>query len=231
MPQALAHTGRFRGKVYRSPGESPYADQVPFPRKLLNDNEDIVLDLRPHWWFLSGPVGTVVLTVALTIFVAVIGAPGLLLIAVLALLAGALVWLLLRFLRWTTTNFVVTTDRLIFRSGVLSKQGREIPLERVNDISFNASLFERMIGAGDLVIESAGERGQQMFTDIPRPMQVQNEVYRQIEASQQRDADRMAGRRELSVPEQLEKLDELRQRGVISQSEFDTKKAQLLDRM
>jgi len=93
------------------------------------------------------------------------------------------------------------------------------------------ALFERVIRAGDLVIESAGERGQQMFTDIPRPMHVQNEVYRQIEAAQQRDADRMAGRRELSVPEQLEKLDELRQRGVISQAEFDAKKSQLLDRM
>jgi uncharacterized membrane protein YdbT with pleckstrin-like domain len=204
---------------------------VPFPRKLLNDNEDIVLDLRPHWWFLSGPVATVVLTVALTIFVAAIGAPTLVLLASLALMIVALVWLLVRFLRWTTTNFVVTTDRLIFRSGVLSKHGREIPLERVNDITFNASLFERVIRAGDLVIESAGERGQQMFTDIPRPMHVQNEVYRQIEAAQQRDADRMAGRRELSVPEQLEKLDELRQRGVISQAEFDAKKSQLLDRM
>ena len=204
---------------------------MPFPRKLLNDNEDIVLDLRPHWWFLSGPVATVVLTVALTIFVAAIGAPTLVLLASLALMIVALVWLLVRFLRWTTTNFVVTTDRLIFRSGVLSKHGREIPLERVNDITFHASLFERVIGAGDLVIESAGERGQQMFTDIPRPMHVQNEVYRQIEAAQQRDADRMAGRRELSVPEQLEKLDELRQRGVISQAEFDAKKSQLLDRM
>jgi len=204
---------------------------VPFPRKLLNDNEDIVLDLRPHWWFLSGPVATVVLTVALTIFVAAIGAPTLVLLASLALMIVALVWLLVRFPRWTTTNFVVTTDRLIFRSGVLSKHGREIPLERVNDITFNASLFERVIRAGDLVIESAGERGQQMFTDIPRPMHVQNEVYRQIEAAQQRDADRMAGRRELSVPEQLEKLDELRQRGVISQAEFDAKKSQLLDRM
>ena len=204
---------------------------MPFPRKLLNDHEDVILDLRPHWWFLSGRVVAVVLTIALTIFLAAIDAPGALLVAALVLVLAALVWLLLRFLVWTTTNFVVTTDRLIFRSGVLSKHGREIPLERVNDISFNASLFERMIGAGDLVIESAGERGQQMFTDIPRPMQVQNEVYRQIEAAQQRDADRMAGRRELSVPEQLEKLDELRQRGVISQSEFDTKKAQLLDRM
>ena len=204
---------------------------MPFPRKLLNDNEDVILDLRPHWWFLSGPVAAVVVTVALTIFVAAIGAPGLLLVATLVLVLVTLVWLLLRFLRWTTTNFVVTTDRLVFRSGVLSKQGREIPLERVNDITFHASLFERVIGAGDLVIESAGERGQQMFTDIPHPMQVQNEVYRQIEAAQQRNADRMAGRRELSVPEQLEKLDELRQRGVISQAEFDTKKSQLLDRM
>ena len=204
---------------------------MPFPRKLLNDNEEVILDLRPHWWFLSGPVATVVLTVALSIFLAVISANSVLLIASLVLVVAALVWLLVRFLRWTTTNFVVTTDRLVFRSGVLSKQGREIPLERVNDITFHASLFERVIGAGDLVIESAGERGQQMFTDIPHPMQVQNEVYRQIEAAQQRDADRMAGRRELSVPEQLEKLDELRQRGVISQAEFDTKKSQLLDRM
>ena len=204
---------------------------MPFPRKLLNDNEDIVRDLRPHWWFLSGPIVTAVLAVALAIFLVAIGAGTAFLLASLALVVAALVWLLIRFLRWTTTNFVVTTDRLIFRSGVLSKQGREIPLERVNDITFHASLFERMIGAGDLVIESAGERGQQMFTDIPRPMQVQNEVYRQIEATQQRDADRMAGRRELSVPEQLEKLDELRQRGVISQAEFDAKKSQLLDRM
>jgi uncharacterized membrane protein YdbT with pleckstrin-like domain len=204
---------------------------VPFPRKLLNDHEDVILDLRPHWWFLAGRVTAVVLAVALTIFLAVVDVPGAVLMIALALLVAALVWLLVRFLVWTTTNFVVTTDRLIFRSGVLAKHGREIPLERVNDISFNASMFERIIGAGDLVIESAGERGQQMFTDIPRPMQVQNEVYRQMEAAQQRDADRMAGRRELSVPEQLEKLDELRQRGVISQAEFDAKKAQLLDRM
>ena len=60
---------------------------------------------------------------------------------------------------------------------------------------------------------------------------MQNEIYRQIEAAQTRAQDRMAGRHELSVPEQLEKLDELRQRGVISQAEFDAKKAQLLDRM
>ena len=136
-----------------------------------------------------------------------------------------------RYARWATTNFVVTTDRLVFRSGVLAKRGKEIPLERLNDISFNQSIFERLIGAGDLLIESAGERGQESFSDIPKPSRVQNEIYRQIELAQGRTADRMAGRRELSVPEQLEKLDELRQRGIITPAEFDVKKQQLLDRM
>ena len=90
-----------------------------------------------------------------------------------------------------------------------------------------------MIGAGDLVIESAGEHGQTTFEDIPKPSTVQNEIYRQIEAMKDRDASRVAagGSRELSVPEQIDQLDQLRQRGVISQAEFEQKKAQLLQRM
>jgi uncharacterized membrane protein YdbT with pleckstrin-like domain len=207
---------------------------VPFPRKLLNDNEDVILDLRPHWWFLAKHTVALVLSIALAILVAVAlngTVRDVALVATLVLILVTAVLLLLRFLKWFYTNFVVTTDRLIYRTGVLAKHGREIPLERVNDITFNQRIFERMLGAGDLIIESAGERGQQQFTDIPRPHLVQNEIYRQMEATQQRDADRMAGRRELSVPEQLEKLDELRQRGVISQADFDAKKAQLLDRM
>jgi uncharacterized membrane protein YdbT with pleckstrin-like domain len=207
---------------------------VPFPRKLLNDNEDVVLDLRPHWWFLAKQTAALVLTVALAIFTATLDdgtGKDVALIAALVLVLIAVVWFSARFAQWFFTNFVVTTDRLIYRTGVLAKHGREIPLDRVNDITFNQRIFERLLGAGDLIIESAGERGQQMFTDIPQPMKVQNEVYRQMEALQARDAERIAGRRELSIPEQLEKLDELRQRGVISQGEFDAKKAQLLDRM
>jgi len=87
------------------------------------------------------------------------------------------------------------------------------------------------VGAGDLLIESGGEQGQQRFSNIRRPFEVQNEIYRQMERSAARDMDRMAGRRQLSVPEQIEKLDELRQKGVISQAEFDAKKAQLLRQM
>ena len=204
---------------------------MPFPRRLLNDGEEIVLDLHPHWWFLSGPIVFTFVAGVAAIGVWAVGINDVLLIVFTVLFLLGLVWLVARWLKWNTTNFVVTTDRLIYRSGVVAKRGMEIPLERVNNISFSQTVFERMLRSGDLLIESAGEGGQQKFTDIRRPFEVQNEVYRQMELAVGRDADRMAGRRELSVPEQLEKLDELRQRGVITQAEFDAKKAQLLDRM
>ena len=208
-----------------------YPFAVPFPSKLLNDHEDIVLDLRPHWTVLFKPVVAVIVTVAAAVVVQSSLDNDVALYVTLVLAGLAILWLVARYLRWTTTNFVVTTDRLVYRSGVIAKQGKEIPLERVNDITFSQSIFERMIGSGDLIIASGGEQGQQAFSNIPKPSLVQNEIYRQLELSKARDADRAMGRRELSVPEQLEKLDELRQRGVISEAEFQAKKAQLLDRM
>ena len=204
---------------------------MTFPPKLLNEDEEVVLDLHPHWWFFSTPAFTLVVTVAAAVGVAMVDAPDWLFLAALGAVVLNLLWLAGRLARWATTNFVVTTDRLIYRAGVVAKQGKEIPLERLNDISFSQTIFERLMGAGDLLIESAGARGQQHFSDIRRPARVQNEIYRQIELAQARDADRMAGRRQLSIPEQIEKLDELRQRGVISQAEFDAKKTQLLDRL
>lgn len=204
---------------------------MPFPRKLLNDDEEVVLDLRPHWWSMTGPALVLVLSIAAAIYVAAKSDKGYVRIPFLVLVLVALVWFLARLARWATTNLVVTSDRLIIRTGVIAKRGREIPLERINDLTVTQRLFERILGAGDLMIESGGERGQEHFQNCPHPPRVQNEIYRQIEANQDRQADRRAAHRELSPLEQLEKLDELRQRGVISQAEFDVKKAQLLDKM
>lgn len=204
---------------------------MPFPRKLLNEGEDVVLDLRPHWWVLVKPIALViVLVVALFVVAAAIDNDVPTYTALVLLLVG-LVRLLVAYLRWVTTNFVVTTDRIVHRAGVLAKSGREIPLERLNDITVNQSLFERLTGAGDLMIESGGERGQSHFTDVRRPFVVQNVIYREIERAQARQDERQAGQREPSIPEQLEKLDDLRRRGIVTQAEFDAKKAQLLDRL
>jgi uncharacterized membrane protein YdbT with pleckstrin-like domain len=155
-------------------------------------------------------------------------------VAVLILIC--LVWFGARYAKWVTTHFVVTTDRLIYRHGVLAKHGIEIPLERVNTVFFSQSLFERVLRAGDLVIESAGERGRQAFSNVRKPSAVQNEIYKQMEDNENRKFRQLGGAGtgrddSDSIPEQIRELDELRRQGVISDAEFNEKKQDLLDRM
>ena len=204
-----------------------------FPPDLLNESEEIVLDLRPHWAKLFFPVVWVVVAIAATAASSILGALPVVTFVLLALLAVAVALLLARYVRWTTTNFVVTNERLIHREGIIAKKGIEIPLDRVQTIRFSQTVFERMIGAGDLLIESAGETGQNTFTDIRKPSVVQNVIYREIEAYENRRVDRMAGSRGqravgLSVPEQLEKLHHLLQQGAINPAEYEAQKARLL---
>jgi uncharacterized membrane protein YdbT with pleckstrin-like domain len=204
---------------------------VAFPRRLLNDGEEVVCDLVPHWSTLARPVAAVVFVFAVTIAGAVVNRWAGAGLAVILVIIGA--WAGVRVLRRQCTNFVVTTDRLVYRTGVLAKHGKEIPLERVNDIAFHQTIFERLIGTGDLSIESAGAQSRETFGDIPHPASVQNEIYRQMEACTARHAvgaPAMASP-PMSVPEQLERLDDLRQRGIITPAEFDAKKQQLLDRL
>jgi uncharacterized membrane protein YdbT with pleckstrin-like domain len=218
-----------------------YAAHVPFPRKLLNDREDVVLDLHPHWWFFAPQLAVLVLAIAVGLISVAATDAAWLQIPAGVLIVGCLIWFGVRYARWATTNFVVTTDRLIYRYGVLAKHGIEIPLDRVNTVFFRQSIFERMLGAGDLVIESAGEMGRQAFSNVRNPSAVQNVIYRQIEANENRKFDRVgasvaagqadADQREDSIPAQIRELDELRKQGVLSQEEFAAKKQQLLDRM
>jgi uncharacterized membrane protein YdbT with pleckstrin-like domain len=213
---------------------------VPFPRKLINQGEEVVLDLRPHWWFMAEPTVALLGSTALGIVVlAVLEVEGtlgdVLAYAAIALILLSLVWFVVRYFKWVTTNFVVTSERVIFRVGVLAKRGIEIPLERINTVFFNQTIFERMLGAGDLAIESGGETGKQNFSDIRRPSLVQNEIYRQMEANNTRMyAGRQAGTPAPtgeSITEQIARLDELRKQGVISDAEFSAKKTELLGRM
>jgi uncharacterized membrane protein YdbT with pleckstrin-like domain len=214
---------------------------VPFPRKLLNDKEEIVLDLHPHWWFFAPPLLALIGVTIVGIFALTNTDANALQVSVGLVIVGFLCWFGWRYLRWVTTNFVVTSDRLIYRHGVLAKHGIEIPLDRVNTVFFRQSVFERVVGAGDLVIESAGEMGRQRFSNVKHPVAVQNEIYRQIEANENRKFDRVglsaaagtaaAADHDDSIPDQIRQLDELRKQGIVSEEEFARKKQQLLDRM
>jgi uncharacterized membrane protein YdbT with pleckstrin-like domain len=214
---------------------------MTYPRRLLNEGEDIALDLKPHWWFFAHHILTGI--PLLVLFVLILGTAGdlqrNLLYAWVVLAVAWAIWLAFKYVNWYFTHFVVTTDRVIYRTGVISKKGVEIPLDRISNINFSQKIFERVIGAGDLSIESAGRDGQSRFSDVRHPDGVQQEIYRQADAHARRRAGWQASaaapttgaKPEASIPEQLEQLASLRDRGIISPDEFEAKKAQLLERM
>ncbi len=212
---------------------SHYSRDMPFPKKNLNANETIALDMHPHWWYFAEPALSLLGSIVLGIVVLSMTDAGTntrkgLGVIALTLLVGTAIWTVVRYLKWLTTNFVITSNRLIFRQGVISKSGIEIPLERVNNVNFHQSVFERVLGAGDLLIESGGEDGQQRFTDIRRPAQVQNLIHAQMEGHFQRRASYTPAAQTGDVTEQLQRLEGMLQRGTLTQEEFDAQKARLL---
>ena len=214
---------------------------MPYPKRLLNDGEEVALDLRPHWWYFSKHIFSgVPLLVLLVLAFSVDNTILWWFWAALALVWAG--WLGLQYMNWTFTHFVVTNSRVIFRTGVLAKHGVEIPMDRISNINFNQSIWERVIGAGDLEIESAGRDGQTKFDDVWHPDAVQQELYRSMESHAQTRASWASGAaapaqpaaaavKPASVPEQIQQLADLRDRGAITAAEFEAKKAQLLERM
>jgi uncharacterized membrane protein YdbT with pleckstrin-like domain len=164
---------------------------VPFPDNILDDDEAVVLDLRPHWRRIAMPVVLVPIVVGLASYLWFVVPHGStrkpLRIAVLVVAVLVLLWWSLRpWLRWMTTRYVMTDRRVVVRTGVLSRNGRDVPLSRVNDVSFQHTVIERLFGSGTLVVESAGERGQVVLGDVPHVESVQRTLYQLVEDETQR---------------------------------------------
>jgi uncharacterized membrane protein YdbT with pleckstrin-like domain len=161
---------------------------VGFPRKLLGDGEALVLELRPHSKRLLRPAALLLVVAPVATFLAARVPAGGFQVSTRWMIAAAAVLVLLRwsvwpFLVWWNTLYVITDRRLVMRTGVIHRSGHDMPLSRLNDVAFSQGLIDRMLGCGDLVVESAGERGQVVLADIPRVEQVQHTVYRLSDAA------------------------------------------------
>jgi membrane protein YdbS with pleckstrin-like domain len=202
---------------------------MAFPKRLLVGDEELVLDLRPH------PVALV-----FPAFIALLGLAGAIWLWTWDDLSwwvgwGAFVVLLLayvgpKFLNWWTSLFAVTSDRIIHRSGWISKYSMEIPLEAINDVRFEQGVIDRMVGAGTLVIQSASEQGRQTFEDIRDPEGVQKTIYHQGELNKKRMYQGGGGQAPAapSTTSELERLARLHADGVLTDEEFATQKAKIL---
>jgi membrane protein YdbS with pleckstrin-like domain len=157
----------------------------------LTEDERPVLLLRPHWKTLIRPFFFAVVVVAVALVIEAVipsgsaAAAERLAVAAVAILA-LMLWLMVPVLRWRTTTYELTTRRLRMRDGIVTRHGRDIPLVRINDISFEKGPLDRLLGSGRLVVESAGEHGQILLRDIPRAEFVQATLFRLVEEEQRR---------------------------------------------
>jgi uncharacterized membrane protein YdbT with pleckstrin-like domain len=208
---------------------------MPFPRRLLIPDEQLVLDLRPHPIALVMPaVVTIVGFVAaswLTAKTDVADWVWWVLFLILLVL-----YPLPKLIAWLTSNFAVTSDRVIHRQGFIAKRSMEIPLEAINDVRFEQGILDRMVGAGTLVISSASEFGRNTFDDIRHPEAVQKVIYEQGESNKKRMYQGSAAGQGPPPPPpaapsattELERLARLRADGVLSEEEFQVQKAKIL---
>jgi uncharacterized membrane protein YdbT with pleckstrin-like domain len=157
----------------------------------LIDDEQPVLLLHPHWKVLIRPVLVAVLVLVPALIVEAVipsgsaAAAERLVVAAVAILA-LILWLMIPVLRWRLTTYELTTKRLRLRTGIVTRSGRDIPLIRISDVSFQQGVLDRLLGTGRLVVESAGEHGQIVLTEIPRVERVQATLFQLVEEEQRR---------------------------------------------
>jgi uncharacterized membrane protein YdbT with pleckstrin-like domain len=203
---------------------------MAWPQDALTDGETIVTSFRPHWKLLFVPFlwgfGVLVVFVGLELrFDGLAKFTGLVSL-------GLLLWFVVRpLVNWWFTRYVLTTERLITRKGLIAQSGIEIPLERITNVNFSQSIFERLVGAGDLLVESAGETGQSSFVNIPHPDKFQALLYKTREA---RTIDLSTGGPMVAPTDPtdaIRKLAGLRDDGLITEEEYERKRLDILDGM
>lgn len=198
-----------------------------YPEKLLSPGEEIKSQFRPHWSQILREGALSLLVVVLIILIAIqdFDWKGW---VILGLVVAWFVLIVAGFIRWWTTLHVITNERVIHRTGLISKKGKEIPLEVINDVAFNQRAWERIFGTGDLLIESAGTHGQSHYSDIPGPERVQSLIY-QMRELRKMEMESGGGRQVAeSSASQLATLSKLHDEGKLTDIEFESEKRKLL---
>ena len=171
---------------------------MAYPDKLLAEDEEVVRHLHPHWLTVFWPVVRLLLIIGAASFgmalIPVGPQQGIIRMLILAIAVVLVIFtVLVPWLRWRTTHYVVTTHRLLFRQGILARHGRDIALSRITDVSFRQTLWERVIRSGTLTIESAGDSGATVLKQIPDSDRVQQLLNHMVEEDADRRAQESAG--------------------------------------
>lgn len=179
-----------------------------FPENVLARGERVERDLHPHWLTIVGPTLLGLVLTAACIGVVVVTPDDqtgnrIQWVAVAVLVLVAVPAVVVPYLRWRTTHYVVTSHRVMVRRGILTKTGKDITLSKITDVSFEQTLLDRVTGSGSLHLESAGDSPDEDLANIPHSNEVQQLVNRLIDEDDRR---RRAHGRDLESEEEEEEL-------------------------
>jgi uncharacterized membrane protein YdbT with pleckstrin-like domain len=211
---------------------------------LLGKNEQIKLTTRQHWITIVGTLlvnGFFVLLLwgigVAFLIIPILGPLSWVPLAVTAVISLAPLWRLISdWLHWSNDMYLVTNRRIIQAQGVINKHIIDSSLEKINDVVLSQSALGRMLGYGDLEILTGSEIGVNLLKRITDPVRFKTEMLNQKEGMGEMDVFESKARRTLSaapaaagdVPELIAELDELRKKGLITDAEFQEKRAKLL---
>lgn len=198
---------------------------------LLADNERILMETHQHWFVLFNKIFLEIILIVIIIAASLFAAAYYpIAIAGLALVLVPLAGMIKDIMVWRNQAYLVTTRRVIQIAGVLNKDVVDSSLEKVNDVKLSQSFFGRIFGYGDVEILTASELGVNLFHQIANPVEFKTEM---LNAKERLGLEEIgiAAQASEDIPTMIEKLDVLRRRGVLSEAEFQQKKAELLAKM
>ena len=206
-----------------------------YVESMLGKQEKIVYATRQHWFILVGSIfleiTLILIILAATVTTAIALQPFALLIVAIgfAILLLPVATMTRDILNWTNRQYIVTNRRVIQIAGVFNKLVTDSSLEKVNDVKMEQSALGRMFDYGNIEILTASELGINLFTRIDSPIVFKTAM---LNAKEQLDRGDEIANSELSgIPILITKLDQLRQKGIITDEEFQNKKSQLLAKL
>ena len=198
---------------------------------LLGENEQIILETHQHWFVLFGKIFLELLLIVI-IIVAVLSTYTIYPFAFygIFLVVVPMLGMLNDILVWRNKAYIVTNRRVIQISGVFNKDVVDSSLEKVNDVKMSQSFLGRVFGYGDIEILTASELGVNLFHEINEPVEFKQAM---LNAKERMGYDEVGGdaRPQADIPTLIARLDDLRKKGIVSEAEFQEKKAELLAKM
>jgi uncharacterized membrane protein YdbT with pleckstrin-like domain len=170
-----------------------------FPENVLTRDERVERDLHPHWQVVVPATVVGLILTAAAVYISYVTPDDttgnrIQWIAVAAAVLLGIPLVIVPFMRWRTTRYVITTHRVMLREGIVNKSGKDITLSKITDVSYDRRMLDRIVGSGTLSIESAGDSPNELFRAIPHSDRVQQLINHLIDEDANKRAQRIVAR-------------------------------------